>query len=692
MPLTALPHVPRTPAADPLIANTSDTLGPRTTHRLEEMRSEFGMGAISRRNATERLFHFTEGTALGLQFESRAYASHDPYVVNTPVRHAVAEQLRHQFGGRTIAFVESAGLIDLGGGLQSVLPVEAFPYGGATLTCGFSAGGLLHYRSSGPQVLGMGERARAPQKPHFVLPLNAERAAQLMPGCEVELSGQGKLTQNVGLAARVGEALTPTGISGGVAAVVSVNDALQGEFSFNVMALDKPGLVRVTLRKMNEAAAGILSRIQGGILFATGSIVPEPIGGILRYYTDKLGAPNFESYVTLHTTLSAALYGHMARHDFTIAAFDLDLRTHEGRRAYDHLIFLNTLEAEALADAGSPSVRYVHLEESDCDFKYGMDVRLANLKLLAFEALESERHGCLTPASGQHLIYRHSLYRQSFNSFFSGRSTVSWEAVSIKAKDRDRAEPFLRVFFEHKEYNFEKSRIDWLLRLAAGFGVSRSEMTGHDHELFDKVQEHLCKLAEVTTTADVYFTSNGIDNINNADAQMATLAYLQASNDLFKQYEGIGEVFLEDDVKAKKAEALIAEYRARTDLTQLFTSERLKLVPQLRKEYEALTKRKLDEDAKLLKDAEAFGAVVAELKDSQNSDQVASLMTSLGRRKGFDFAQSLLALALLAGPEETLLHHLGVEGGGYAIRNESEGKLRNPRDLLAAELGRLAQN
>ena len=89
--------------------------------------------------------------------------------------------------------------------------------------------------------------------------------------------------------------------------------------------------------------------------------------------------------------------------------------------------------------------------------------------------------------------------------------------------------------------------------------------------------------------------------------------------------------------------------------------------------------------------AEEFGKMVESLKNSRDPDQVSSFMTELGQSKGFDFRQSVAALAALAGAEETLAHNLSIEGGPYTIRNDSEDGLVNPRDMVTADLNRMAR-
>lgn len=666
------------PPTDPLIALYGDSLDPRIRDSVSEVTNALGPIAVSRRNIVDRIFSFVEGTAMGFRLEEKEYDIDDPYVRTSPVRSAVAEALRMSTS-KDVRFLETSGLMEIGGGFMAGFGLDAFAFGGAGWGYSVTGSTLFRYRTSVPVV-------GAAQHKSILFPFDAQSALKLTPGTEVEMTGQGRVFTGVGISARVGYSL-PGLATAGVGAVVAANTSVKDEVSLNVMALEKPGMVRVTIRNLDEVSLGLLARVRLGLIFNGNAITGNILGNILVFYAQKLHAVSFEELINTYTTLNASLYMSSAYSDLTIGSWDLDLTQAPAREAYNCLVRLNTLPAEVLAREESGGVVDVHVSENETEFRLAGDIGLLGQRLFLYEVLETERRGSVNSLGANLLVYRDSLYTRRKRNIVTGSQEINWEAVNVRRQESVKSERYLRLHFVQREFEFHRTGIDRVLRFANALQIPRAELVGEDPDCLEKAAKRLGKMAEVNISTDVYFTKTGIDNIDKADKAKAKVAYLKVSRFLKKKFAQLD--FTCTDDKTLTALALIDEYRSYIGLANISRfAERIKVLPIIRREYMHLMNRNIESDAKLISEAEAFGDVVEELTDTNNPEQVSSFFLSLGRMKGFDYMQTIAALSELAGVDQTLVNDLSISAKGVNIRSKSDFALVNPRETVALHLHR----
>lgn len=230
-------RLPARSMSDPLVDAYDRDLGPQHREALNGLTPRFWPYAVSRRNLTDRIFTFAEGTAFGFRIEEKRYEAKDSYVQSCPIRKAVAENMRAQGGGRKVAYVESAGMTEIGGGFMGSMRLVGIPFFGLGLNYGFTASTLMRYRTSCPILLGFGERPES----HFKnlglrIPVTVEDALQMEPGSEVELTGQGRVNANVAMPFSGG--LKIEGIcTAGAGLVVNSTTAAGNETSLNNLSI-----------------------------------------------------------------------------------------------------------------------------------------------------------------------------------------------------------------------------------------------------------------------------------------------------------------------------------------------------------------------------------------------------------------------------------------------------------------------
>jgi hypothetical protein len=187
---------------DPMIANNRHDLPRLLVDRMNGIVGEFGPTAISRKNLRDRTFTFAEDTAFGIRLEERAYEAKDPFVQDCPVRKAVAENMQANGGGHKVSFIESAGLTEIQGGFMNTMPLVSSPFAGLAMNYGFTVNALLRYRACIPKLLGFGDRPQTNFKDQNVAfyPTNAEKALEMKPGSEYEITGNARLLVNATVA------------------------------------------------------------------------------------------------------------------------------------------------------------------------------------------------------------------------------------------------------------------------------------------------------------------------------------------------------------------------------------------------------------------------------------------------------------------------------------------------------------
>jgi len=464
---------------DPLVAAYGTDTGPRTTELVTTWRNNLGVHAISRRNLSERLFNFCEGTALGVRIEEKAYESNDEYVRASPLRKAVCEVLKTLHPDERVAYVESSSLVELGAGFLMSGSIAATPYVAVGWSMGATTSVLARVRKSFPVVLSERESVGV----HFRykdldFPFRAHAALNMNPGAEIEITAQGHVLSNAGIGMTAGLVSRPASAGFGITAGAAVSS--KKEINLNVLVLDKPGHVRVCIRQLNEEATTFMTRMRAGFIFSTGALTGTLVGGMLRFYSEKLGAPSFEEFLNLFTTLSASLYGGMAHRHTLLGAWEIDLTNPEGKTIYESLVLLNTTSASAAISAKKPYIREIKANESELEFRIGADIGLLGQKIFASENIVTKREGRVTSSPAPPMNYRDSIFTYRKRNVLKGVREVNWEAVSVKLVEQKRPEPHLHVQVEEHDWDFGGQRVGKLVRFAECLGVDKAEIVGHD--------------------------------------------------------------------------------------------------------------------------------------------------------------------------------------------------------------------
>lgn len=672
------------PLAQPVSSDVQPALTPRApdariTGEINTYADAMGLDPMPAANPADRVANFAPGTALVFNFSNRRYDASDAFVQRAPIRREIVESLQTQFAGRKVQYEENMGLVEYSGGWVGIIPVGSVNLHGfsigSSVSYGFIVNTLLRYREAKPVITRQDNiNTDQPDLRKVRVPLHPQMACQMQEGQEIELTGQGRLKTNVGLATRAGFGIDQFLIAG-VGNVVGCNTSLTEEFSLSVLKLNKPNCVRVTLHNLNQEDATALAVFRAGVVLASTAITGPGIGGgFLSALTDRFGAPNFEQLINNYTAVNANVSGTATHRGLRIGSWDLDLSDPTAQEVYQELLMLNVFDAHSHAQSGHPCVKEVDVHEDEGSLKLGANLIMLGSKLFLSEVLQAEREGCISGELSKQ-VYRESIFSKSRRNLFTGSKTVTWDAVSIKPQE-GQEEPYLHLTFQHTDYFFNKGQVDQMLHFADAMMVEQRDLTDNDQPKLAELKSILDKRAEVKIESDIYFTAKGIDNIDKADQSTAAAAFLSATAAL-KQDQDLSQdekalLCLKDFSAALRSSDMRA-WRLNSD--------------QMRTDYATLTQgRNIDADTKLYDQAQHFGKAVEHLTNSRDGKQVRHFFKGLGRLHGFDYAQAIAALSRLATPEETLVHKMSITSGPYSICNHAEAAIESPRDRMVDAL------
>lgn len=666
--------------------NFIETKGRNTGMRFMQ---ELNLNDINRHSKTDadRMLNLSEGTALFLAFDNKAYKASDAYVKNAGLRMAVTEKLQEENPGQEIYWLESAGVAEPGSGFFATVPV--FHSHGTTITAGFgfSVGTILRYRTS-RAVVGDNHKYASLK----AIPLDAKGARKMKAGQEFEISGQGKLRGDANLGIRSGAdvGICTAGIGENIGPVAST--AL--EYSINIMSLNGFNKVRVTIRKVDQESFALVSNTAVGLIIPANKLFPGNFGlpqfghGLLKYFAEHKGPPNFEAYLTDYTSLTLNCSLTHARKHVHLSSYDIDLDNPDAAEAYSSLMHLDLRKAEKLALTQN-GVTKIELKETLNSNKALMRLALCTEKLYVREALKSESHGELTNAFGQHKIYRDEAFKKHYENWFTSKHDALWESVNIKVDDEE-AKTYYHFNYKKNDFITHQREIDRFFRFADALGIKRADETHSQMIHMNTFKKILSSADDSNLDVDLYFTSQGVERIKSMSTEQIAQAYLETSAQLDDKLALHPLISGSEELK-KSCQVIYDRYHMYR-YTHPFIRrpnhvDGRKLL-KLSRAYYTLCGRDLAGDYRALRKATKFGQLSQSLLEKeQNRNRIGKFFTSLGHSR-ISYTQGIATLAKVAGRENVLIHTLSASGAGVVLKSTDEGALIHPRNEMIKEIYR----
>jgi ribosome-binding factor A len=636
----------------------------------------------------DRILNLSEGTALFLAFDNKAYTIDDPYVKNADIRASISKTLQAKNPDKNIYWLETVGVAEPGSGFFATVPI--FHANATTITAGFgfSAGVILRYRTSQPVV----ENTEISKK---VIPVDALSARQLQAGQEFEIVGQGKIRVEANLGIRSG---ADVGIcTAGVGENIGPQTMAALEYSINILSLNGNNKVRVTLRQLDQESVALVSNTAVGLIIPANKLFPGNFGmpqfghGMLKYFVEHKGPPHFEAYLTDYTslTLNCSLT-HIHKHLY-LRSFDFDLDNAKAQEAYNALMRLDLSLAEALSlsSLSNHSVKKLELKEDTYSNKVAMRLALCTEKLFLKEALKSESTGIFTDTAGHHQVYRDEAYKKHHENWFTSKQDTVWEGVNVSV-DGQYAKTYYHFNYQKNDFVTRQQEIDRFFSFAQAMGIVRAPNTQSEVVHMHTYKKIFSSNDDSKLDIDLYFTESGVERIKKATQEDFAQAYLETSallRDRLKLHP-----LISSDPKLKAACQNIYDRYHMYRYTHPFITPHInnKSLERLAKEYISICGRDLATDYKAIKKSKRFAHFAQKLlAKEQEHKKIANFFTSLGHSH-HSYAQGIATLARVAGRENVLVHMLSASGGGLQLRSIDEGAIVHPRQEAIKQLLRKA--
>lgn len=656
----------------------AETRGTNTGMRLMK---ELNVNDINRHHKSEadKILNLSEGTALFLAFDQKVYKTSDPFVKNAEIRMAITKHLQEKNPHKTIFWVENVGVAEPGSGMWATVPV--FASHGLTLTAGFgfSVGTILRYRTCMPVIGNKGNKAKLAMASPKALPVNAQGAQQMEAGQEFELSGQGKVRGDANMAIRYG-------VGVGVVAMAGISENIgpiataAAEYGINVLSLGQ-NKVRVTIRKINQESLAMVSNTAVGLIFPSNKLFPGNFGwpqvghGLLKYFAEHKGPPNFEAYLTDYTSLGLnCSLTHTHKH-LHICSYDIDLSNSQAAAAYDSLMRLDVAEADALV-ATKNGVTKADLEETQNTNKSAVRLALCTEKLFLVEALKYESHGELFDGQGHHKIYRDAAYKKHVENILTGHHDALWEAVEI-IEDGEKAKTYYHFNYQKEDFFTRQSEISTFFTFAKALNIKHAEDA--QEELIDmhSYQKLLSSADDTKLEVDLYFTNEGVARLRNMLPEDMIRVFLKMRSK-FDPWVGSMPLFSSDKSIQEAGNLFFYKYR----MARRHKVHRLK-IHEIRSAYFHQFGRDIKKDFGVIRKAERFAQLSRYLIDVETDEnKLGKFFTALGKSKRPHYTQVIPALAEIAGEDNVLIHTLSASGGGISLKSVDEGALTHPRQEM----------
>ncbi len=622
--------------------------------------------------------------SIALCLQKKTYLDTDDFVQKKPLRKQITQDLQRAHPDCRIMWVEQAGIFEAGTGLQGTVPLGQI----FSVSAGFMLSGFVQYRTCSPIVVPphADPMSLQPVLEKIVMPFKASQLVDLPEGAEFELGGLGSLTCNAGVYTGylVGVGPFTQGVFAGVGAITGhIHD-----ISLTITRLQGEKKARVQLRQAREESVGLTAQVQAGFFFGANPLQMPPMGsGILQYYLNKFGYPTIGAMATTFTALTAAVSMGFNTGSSQIYAFDYDLSSREAQLAYESAVRVSPDSSLRLANDKPQIIKVLQADQNSTTFQLSGNVSFCGQKFILATAIRGLKTGTLIRRDGTSMSYRDGRYSRVRESIFTGKKEIDWEFFSICQANGVPVVPTFRLHCKSKDTYLTREEILLFARLADSLHIDSVCQIDHGFPAVTQLEKIVRGGKPIVTDVDIFFTQEGIHALERANLYDACLAYLQAAGELDPKQAPFS-LFFEDN-----SEDLIAAKELLSDLVDMATSSivpafTLRSAPsEMKQQYRFLTGgRSLSADAQLLMLANEFALTLGKISEFNNPSQLTDFFTSLGKSKGFDYMEVILAMAKLAGHDNTLVHSFNVTGEGVRIESKDGGVILTPDEVVNKEI------
>ena len=635
--------------------------------RVQAAIAEVTTREIQAKHALGKKITLQNGAALALKMDETLHPATSSIVTKDPLRQATTEEL--QGPNKQVVWAETNGVAELGKGVKGTLPVGGF----AKANAGFSASALLNYHTIQPVVTNTEKDLPEVEKtPTLVVPMTREELVERLPGTEFDIRGKGTVVGRASVDA--GGSLVP-GIDVGANASVGASVKHKGEASVNIRFLSDPGLVQMTVNSVEEDEKRV------GVDLKAGYKVPDVGHGFLMHLVENAIETPLRRLMRTYTSASASVEAKTTETDTNLGRYTLDIESPNGLAAYRALLQLSTEKADMLSGIDGSGVSRATYEETSNVNEFKATAQVSGKRLLLLQALDSEKRGKAEGAGGEFLVFRENKFSHQQNDPIEGPKTAHWDALSVRTEEGGEFENFFNMKFSAQDKFTTDDEVRRFFKFAEVLGVRPKDETINALPEMGVMERIFSDADDTNVKVDIYFTAEGIDNIDQCTRPEARKAYLENKAHFFPKTEGLVDI-LEDKATyqsaLKKSQSFEDLERERFLEDSGYALESALLV----RDYGKETGRDLRDDYKALLGARRFAVLVETLDGEKGVNNIREFFSGLGKSQGPLYMTALASLASLATRKETMVNQLSMDGKHIHIEAVSEGKMEHPTETV----------
>jgi len=597
---------------------------------------------------------FSLNTAL--MFSEKIVNANDSLVSTVPIRQAIAKKIAHEPRVNHVLWREVSGIAQ-----AEVEVSNSVPLCPLSLDVGFTANSLLCYRFLKPTPVynwqGPSPNQILPDTNAF-FPTSAQSALNMPIGYEIELRGSGKLLSSQELS-------ITQGVGTGFSASCATSQTRSGEYSLTVMALDGQKSVRVIIAHLNEEMAALQCELKMGLLGV------DALALCANNYLKKLleNSVNYEikALIKRYASVVASMTKASLTKQSTVCCYDLDLSKPRAQEAYEHLVRLNIKNADQLILQEEAGITAVALYENESRSLQNTDIQAFSKNLWRYEIADIECDGMVLTPDAQSAIYYEKTYAEKFSSIILGEQEIRWESIEILSNNKP-PQKYYKFYHEQLANIPMQQDVDNFFSFASKLGIKSSGILDSELIKMNGLSKLVSKIDDTRTKIELFFSEAGVLKIQEADRAIGFLAFQKAhDHDLIPE---------EHRAYAYK---MLAQYQAEQASFWAWLGFRSSLNTII-EEYKNKMGRSFDRDYHKFVKAKLFGELLANFCNAQDKKEARNFFAYIGKSPDFEYRETLLALAAIAGRENILVHKLSMSGGDVTLESIDEGEIRHPRD------------
>ena len=488
------------------------------------------------------------GAALGLKLDEETYKAESPMVQDDPFKKASAD--RWKSDGEKVVWSEVVGVAEVGAGKNGTLT-----FGEASAGAGFSANGLIRYRTVQPVNVNPSHSVDNVSKSHAVgIPMQAESYVGMSPGTEFEISGKGsvKLKGSASVGKSLGGARATLGASAGITA----QGLKEQDVTLNIKVLDGDGIVRVSVQDSGKERAELSARLHAG-LTVNGALPTEVGYGALRYLVEANALKPLVSTLNKMASAELRLSRSHESSDRELATFTLNLKSRAGQEAFEALKTLDLDHATSLASQSTSGVWKTALNQKvDVDALKG-SLRLGSRQLWMHERLRQDKSVNFSSSEGAKVNYEESVSKLKRRDFLTGDQGIQWSAVTAHRGDGKAANSMYQLEYNANEAYSPEGAVQRFLAFSRLLGVEYDGDPKTDEVKLSTLGRFFSSDDDAKVKVNLYVTEEGMERAAKADTRLARRAYHQASAELEPGGRGLETL---SEREFQEAESLARSY------------------------------------------------------------------------------------------------------------------------------------